>query len=158
MASARIETVARALAPTAWSASGTAADTPALQRKRERSIRMAGRAIQAIDGEAPAGISVAVVQKIVAEHFSLTVLALISARRARSVARPRQIAMYLARELTAKSLPQIGALFGGRDHTTVLHGVRTVEQLVVSDREVAATVAALRDRLTTTPAEEGHPS
>jgi chromosomal replication initiator protein len=68
-------------------------------------------------------------------------------KRCRHLARPRQIAMYLAYELTPKSLPQIGRLFGDRDHTTVLHGYRTVEALIVQDRDFAAVVAELRQSL-----------
>jgi chromosomal replication initiator protein len=67
-----------------------------------------------------------------------------SARRARAVARPRQVAMYLAKQLTSRSLPEIGRKFGGRDHTTVMHAVKKVEQLSKSDAEFAEDVELLR--------------
>ena len=83
------------------------------------------------------------IQKLVSQHFELKPLDLISARRARAVARPRQIAMYLAKRLTTRSLPEIGRKFGGRDHSTVIHAVRKVEQLRDSDREVDNAVRVL---------------
>ena len=68
---------------------------------------------------------------------------MVSARRAREVARPRQIAMYLAKQLTPRSLPEIGRRFGGRDHTTVIHAVRQIEKLRASDSEIDHDVVAL---------------
>ena len=70
-----------------------------------------------------------------------------SARRARAIARPRQIAMYLAKRLTTRSLPEIGRKFGGRDHSTVIHAVKRVEELRDSDREVDAAVRVLMGEL-----------
>ena len=69
------------------------------------------------------------IQKTVAEYYKIKVADLLSKRRSRSVARPRQMAMALAKELTNHSLPEIGDAFGGRDHTTVLHACRKIEQL-----------------------------
>ena len=83
------------------------------------------------------------IQKLVSQHFELKPLDLVSARRARAVARPRQIAMYLAKRLTTRSLPEIGRKFGGRDHSTVIHAVRKVEQLRDSDRDVDNAVRVL---------------
>ncbi len=71
--------------------------------------------------------------KIVARHYKVPRNELLSSRRSRDVVRPRQIAMYLAKSLTSRSLPEIGRRFGGRDHTTVLHSVRKVEQLMSQD-------------------------
>jgi chromosomal replication initiator protein len=71
-------------------------------------------------------ISVENIQKTVADFFNIKVADMYSKRRPANIARPRQIAMYLAKELTQKSLPEIGELFGGRDHTTVLHAVRKI--------------------------------
>jgi chromosomal replication initiator protein len=73
------------------------------------------------------------IQKKTAEYYKLDLRELHSARRARRVARPRQVAMYLARELTSRSLPDIGRRFGGRDHTTVLHACRRIEELCKTD-------------------------
>jgi len=76
------------------------------------------------------------IQKVVAEYFKLRTSDLLSQRRSRSVARPRQIAMALAKELTRHSLPEIGEAFGGRDHTTVLHACRRIESLRDSDQRI----------------------
>lgn len=78
-------------------------------------------------------ITIDEIQKKVAEHFNIRVADMHSARRARAVARPRQIAMYLAKQLTPRSLPEIGRKFGGRDHTTVIHAVRKIEELSAYD-------------------------
>jgi chromosomal replication initiator protein len=66
------------------------------------------------------------IQKTVADYYKIKIADMYSKKRPASIARPRQIAMYLAKELTQKSLPEIGELFGGRDHTTVLHAVRKI--------------------------------
>jgi chromosomal replication initiator protein len=68
---------------------------------------------------------------------------MMSARRAREVARPRQVAMYLAKKLTPRSLPEIGRRFGGRDHTTVMHAVKRIDELRVADRELEADISHL---------------
>lgn len=83
------------------------------------------------------------IQKRVAEHFQIRLSDMSSARRSRTVARPRQIAMYLSKQLTPRSLPEIGRAFGGRDHTTVIHAVRKVEELVSSDAAFAEDVELL---------------
>jgi chromosomal replication initiator protein len=82
-------------------------------------------------------VTVENIQKTVAEYFKIRVADLLSKRRSRSIARPRQIAMALAKELTAHSLPEIGDGFGGRDHTTVLHACRRVKALRDSETRVA---------------------
>ena len=74
-------------------------------------------------------ISIDEIQTQVAEHYRIRKAEMTSARRAREVARPRQVAMYLSKQLTPKSLPDIGRRFGGRDHTTVIHAVRQIEKL-----------------------------
>ena len=83
----------------------------------------------------------------VATHYNLRMTDLLSARRARSVARPRQIAMYLSKTLTSKSLPEIGRRIGGRDHTTVIHAVKKIEELQMSDFQIAEDVELLRRML-----------
>jgi chromosomal replication initiator protein len=70
-----------------------------------------------------------------------------SARRSRQIARPRQIAMYLAKNLTSLSYPEIGRRFGNRDHTTIMHAVRKVEELMVSDIELSDDVSLLKSVL-----------
>ena len=87
------------------------------------------------------------IQKRVAEHFNVRLGEMISARRARAVARPRQVAMYLAKQLTQRSLPEIGRKFGGRDHTTVMYAVRKIEELKASDPALAEDVDLLRRML-----------
>jgi chromosomal replication initiator protein len=94
-------------------------------------------------------ISVENIQKTVAEYYKIRVADLLSARRTRSITRPRQIAMALAKELTSHSLPEIGAVFGGRDHTTVLHACRKVNELKESDLRIAEDYSNLCRKLTT---------
>ena len=86
------------------------------------------------------------IQKKVAEHFNISVKELQSSRRARTVARPRQVAMYLAKQLTSRSLPEIGRKFD-RDHTTVMHAVRKVEELIIEDQSLAENIEILRRTL-----------
>jgi chromosomal replication initiator protein len=87
------------------------------------------------------------IQRRVAEHFNIRLGEMTSERRARAVARPRQIAMYLAKQLTSRSLPEIGRKFGGRDHTTVMHAVRKIEELKGTDPALAEDVELLRRML-----------
>jgi chromosomal replication initiator protein len=89
------------------------------------------------------------IQKRVAEHYNIRLADMHSARRARAVARPRQVAMYLCKQLTPRSLPEIGRKFGGRDHTTVMHAVRKIEELKAADRTLAEDVELLRRMLET---------
>ncbi|MGJ8527281.1 chromosomal replication initiator protein DnaA [Maritalea sp.] len=84
------------------------------------------------------------IQIMVAKHFKVSKPDLLSSRRSRSVVRPRQIAMYLSKMLTSRSLPEIGRRFGNRDHTTVLHAVRKVEQLMSEDNGFAQEVELLK--------------
>ena len=83
------------------------------------------------------------IQRKVAEYYAIKLSDLLCARRAREVARPRQVAMYLAKKLTPRSLPEIGRRFGGRDHTTVMHAVKRIDELRAGDRELDGDVAAL---------------
>ncbi len=87
------------------------------------------------------------IQRKVAEHFNMRVADMHSERRARAVARPRQVAMFLAKSLTQRSLPEIGRKFGGRDHTTVMHAVKKVEELMASDHGFAEDIELLRRTL-----------
>lgn len=92
-------------------------------------------------------ITIEEIQKRVAEHFNVRLSDMHSARRARAVARPRQVAMYLCKQLTQRSLPEIGRKFGGRDHTTVMHAVRRVDELIAADHSFAEDVHLLRRML-----------
>lgn len=88
-------------------------------------------------------ITIEDIQKQVAGHYNIKVSDMHSARRARSVARPRQVAMYLAKKLTSKSLPEIGRRFGGKDHTTVMHAVKRVDEICQTDHDFAQDVELL---------------
>ena len=92
-------------------------------------------------------VTIEEIQKQVASHFNVRVSDMHSARRARAIARPRQVAMYLAKQLTARSLPEIGRKFGGRDHTTVMHAVKKVDELREHDSGFAEDVELLRRML-----------
>ena len=83
------------------------------------------------------------IQKKVAEHFNVKMSDMHSARRSRTVARPRQIAMFLAKNLTTRSLPEIGRKFGGRDHTTVIHAIKKVKELVKNDSSLSEDIEIL---------------
>ena len=89
-------------------------------------------------------VTIEEIQKQVASHFNIRTSDMHSARRARAVARPRQVAMYLAKQLTSRSLPEIGRKFGGRDHTTVMHAVKKVDELRDHDGSFAEDVELLR--------------
>ena len=92
-------------------------------------------------------ISIDEIQKQVAAHYDVRVAEMFSARRARNIARPRQVAMYLAKTLTSLSYPEIGRRFGGRDHTTVMHAVRSIEGLINTDDSINEDVQLLRSLL-----------
>jgi len=93
-------------------------------------------------------ITIDEIQRKVAEHYNIRLSDMHSARRARQVARPRQVAMYLSKQLTARSLPEIGRKFGGRDHTTVMHAVRKIDELANDDAAFAQDIEILRRALT----------
>jgi len=92
-------------------------------------------------------VTIEEIQKRVAEHYNIRQSEMYSSRRARAVARPRQVAMYLSKQLTSRSLPEIGRKFGGRDHTTVMHAVRKIEELRVTDNSFAEDIELLRRML-----------
>lgn len=95
--------------------------------------------------------SVLAIQNRVAFSFGLTLPDMKSARRSRLIARPRQVAMYLSKQLTTRSLPEIGRQFGNRDHTTVMHAVRRITGLMIEDEELRARVTELYDQLRQAP-------
>jgi len=84
------------------------------------------------------------IQRVVARHYNVCKADLLSSRRTRTIVRPRQVAMYLAKVLTPRSLPEIGRRFGGRDHTTVLHAVRKIEDLIQGDKTLAEEIELLK--------------
>lgn len=87
------------------------------------------------------------IQNVVSAFYGIDAEEMTSARRAKGVARPRQVAMFLTRAMTPKSFPDIGRLFGDRDHTTVMHAVHKIESLMASDSDFAVDVEVLRERL-----------
>jgi chromosomal replication initiator protein len=92
----------------------------------------------------PRRIRIEDIQKVVARHYNVSKHDLLSARRTRTIVRPRQIAMYLAKTMTPRSFPEIGKRFGGRDHTTVLHAVRKIEEMVSADQTLAQEIELLK--------------
>jgi chromosomal replication initiator protein len=92
-------------------------------------------------------ITIEEIQRRVSEHYNIRLSDIIGPKRVRSYARPRQVAMYLCKQLTSRSLPEIGRRFGGRDHTTVMHGVRRIEELRVQDGQIAEDIEMLRRTL-----------
>ena len=92
-------------------------------------------------------ISIEDIQKIVVSYYNLSMTDFLSARRSRHIARPRQIAMYLSKKLTTKSLPEIGRKFTGRDHTTVIHAIKKIEELMSKDRQFEYEVQSITDRI-----------
>ncbi len=84
------------------------------------------------------------IQRKVAEHYNIRLADMIGPKRVRNIARPRQVAMYLAKQLTLRSLPEIGRRFGGRDHTTIMHGVRKIEELMSTDSQLNDDLTLLR--------------
>lgn len=92
----------------------------------------------------PRRVKIDDIQKLVASHYNISRADILSSRRTANVVRPRQIAMYLSKVMTLRSLPEIGRRFGGRDHTTVLHAVRKIEDLVAKDKSLAEVVELLK--------------
>lgn len=92
----------------------------------------------------PRRVKIDDIQKLVASHYNISRSDILSSRRTANVVRPRQIAMYLSKVMTLRSLPEIGRRFGGRDHTTVLHAVRKIEELVAKDKSLAEVIELLK--------------
>jgi chromosomal replication initiator protein len=92
----------------------------------------------------PKRIRIEEIQRIVARHYNVSKQDLLSNRRTRIIVKPRQVAMYLAKTMTPRSLPEIGRRFGGRDHTTVLHAVRKIEDLTSNDTKLAQELELLK--------------
>ncbi|MBP6679073.1 MAG: chromosomal replication initiator protein DnaA, partial [Paracoccus sp.] len=89
-------------------------------------------------------VSIEEIQRKVAEHYNIRLADMIGPKRVRTVARPRQIAMYLSKQMTSRSLPEIGRRFGGRDHTTIMHGVKKIEELRSADHSLSEDIDLLR--------------
>jgi len=102
---------------------------------------------EVLAGMVPQRIRVLDVICATAEHFGIRKIDLLSDRRTRDISRPRMVVMYLSKELTPRSLPEIGRFLGGKDHTSVLHGCRRIADLVAAGDPIAADVEAIRTRL-----------
>jgi chromosomal replication initiator protein len=114
---------------------------------RTVTVEVAREALRDVLGASTGQITVEVIQKTVADYYKMKVADMYSKRRPSNIAMPRQVAMYLAKELTQKSLPEIGELFGGRDHTTVLHAVRKIGGARINDAELNHTLHVLEQSL-----------
>jgi chromosomal replication initiator protein len=110
-------------------------------------IELAREALKDLLGASTGQVTVELIQKSVADHYKIKVADMYSKRRPNYIALPRQVAMYLAKELTQKSLPEIGELFGGRDHTTVLHAVRKIGKARQQDNELNHALHVLEQML-----------
>ena len=111
---------------------------------REITLDMTQDALADILRSSERKVTVEEIQRKVAEHYNVRLSDLIGPKRLRTIARPRQVAMYLAKHMTTRSLPEIGRRFGGRDHTTILHGVRKVEQLRAQDSQLSEDLELLK--------------
>jgi chromosomal replication initiator protein len=114
---------------------------------RSITVDLAREALKDVLSANTAQITVELIQKTVADYYKMKVADMFSKRRPSNIALPRQVAMYMAKEMTQRSLPEIGELFGGRDHTTVLHAVRKISQLRLKDAELNHTLHVLEQML-----------
>jgi chromosomal replication initiator protein len=111
-------------------------------------LEMAEREVRdLVRPQEPKRVKIEDIQRVVARQYNVSRADLLSSRRTANVVRPRQVAMYLAKTLTLRSLPEIGRRFGGRDHTTVLHAVRKIENLVNTDTALAEEIELLKRQL-----------
>lgn len=111
---------------------------------REVTVEMARASLSDVLRAADKRVSIEEIQRRVADHYAIRVADIVGQRRLRTFARPRQVAMWLSKAMTSRSLPDIGRRFGNRDHTTVLHGVRRIEALRVEDAQLAQDLDRLR--------------
>ena len=116
-------------------------------KKSDISIELAQETLKSFLTQASSNLTVEAIQKEVAGYFNVKVSDLKSAKRHKAIARPRQIAMFLSRKLTGCSFPEIGARFGGKDHSTVISACRKIEGLVDKDLSVRTTVETLERQL-----------
>jgi chromosomal replication initiator protein len=114
---------------------------------RPVTVEVAREALRDVLGASNGQVTVELIQKTVADYYKIKVADMYSKRRPSNIAMPRQVAMYLAKEMTQKSLPEIGELFGGRDHTTVLHAVRKIGGARINDSELNHALHVLEQSL-----------
>ena len=111
---------------------------------REITLELAQDCLADILRSSDRKLSIEEIQRKVAEHYNIRLSDMIGPKRLRNIARPRQVAMYLSKQLTPRSLPEIGRRFGGRDHTTIMHGVRKIEELMAIDSQLSDDLQLLR--------------
>lgn len=114
---------------------------------REITLELAQDCLSDILRASERKVTVEEIQRKVSDHYNIRFSDLVGPRRVRAIARPRQVAMYLAKQMTTRSLPDIGRRFGGRDHTTIMHGVKKIEELIDQDQQIAEDVELLRSAL-----------
>jgi chromosomal replication initiator protein len=114
---------------------------------REITLDLAQDCLADILKDSDRKVTVEEIQRKVSEHYNIRLSDLLGPKRVRTIARPRQVAMWLAKRMTTRSLPEIGRRFGGRDHTTVMHGVRRIEELKAGDSQLAEDIELLRRML-----------
>jgi len=114
---------------------------------RPITVELARESLRDLLSAVTAQITVELIQKTVADYYKMKVADMFSKRRPQNIALPRQVAMYLSKELTQRSLPEIGELFGGRDHTTVLHAVRKIQEQRAKDSNLSYTLHVLEQTL-----------
>jgi chromosomal replication initiator protein len=114
---------------------------------REINLELAQECLSDILRSSDRKITIEEIQRKVSEHYNIRLSDIVGPKRLRAFARPRQVAMYLSKHLTTRSLPEIGRRFGGRDHTTVMHGVRRIEELKGKDSQIAEDLELLRRAL-----------
>ena len=116
-------------------------------QNREISTSLAADALKSMIKDSDKEVTIDKIQKDVASYYHVTVDDLKGKRRVKAIVTPRQIAMYLARELTGASLPKIGAEFGGKDHTTVLHAHEKITKVLEEDAKMKREIEEIKDRL-----------
>jgi chromosomal replication initiator protein len=111
---------------------------------REITLDLAQEGLADILRSSDRKLTIEEIQRRVAEYYNIRLSDMIGPKRLRNIARPRQVAMYLAKQMTTRSLPEIGRRFGGRDHTTIMHGVRKIEELMVTESQLVDDLQMLR--------------
>jgi chromosomal replication initiator protein len=112
------------------------------------SLPMAKESLKDIIVDKTKDISIESIQKLVADHFRIKVSELKSDKRLKAIVLPRQVAIFLCRELTKASYPEIGDRFGGKDHSTIIHSVKKIDKQIISDLELKSTIDLIRRQLT----------
>ncbi len=113
----------------------------------EISIAMAKETLKDILGDRQKMITIENIQKAAASYYNISLSDLKSSKKLRIYALPRQVAMYLSRNMTSSSFPEIGAKFGGKDHSTVIHACRQIEKKIADDREIKSAVETLKNQI-----------